>query len=325
MDSGAFVISLDFEIHWGVSDHHTIESYHQNLRNVPTIVKRTLGLFKQNDIHATWATVGMLFCETKQELFSYVDEKHRPDYIRKEISNYIVAEQAGNNEKEDPYHFAPSLIREIQHTPGQEIASHTFSHYYCLEPGQTPEAFGHDLQAALAVAKKFGLSLQGIVFPANQFEPAHIEKCKQVGLIYYRGNYPSWMYQLKAKKEEGLWKRFNRLTDFYFPVTGSRYVEISELNGILNVPASCFLRPYSRKLSFLEGSRLNRMKKEMTVAAKKKKIYHLWWHPHNFGKDMDKNFEILEKLLAHFQVLRKKYNMQSLSMIEICTDHLKNR
>ena len=67
------------------------------------------------------------------------------------------------------------------------------------------------------------------------------------------------------------------------------------------------------------------MKKEMTVAAKKKKIYHLWWHPHNFGKDMDKNFEILEKLLAHFQVLRKKYNMQSLSMIEICTDHLKNR
>ena len=74
----------------------------------------------------------------------------------------------------------------------------------------------------------------------------------------------------------------------------------------------------------MEGFRLRRMKKEMTSAAKKKKIYHLWWHPHNFGKDMDKNFTILEKLLAHYRALNKKYNMQSRSMGEVCEKYLMN-
>lgn len=318
MDNGVFVISLDFEIHWGVSDHHTIETYNENLRNVPTIVRRSLQLFEKNKIHATWATVGMLFCHDKNELFSYVKPEHRPAYIKKGISNYEIAEQAGENEKEDPYHYAPSIIHQIRNTPGQEIATHTFSHYYCLEPGQSPEAFAHDLEAAKTVAQREDIVLKGIVFPANQFEQSHIEKCKQAGLIYYRGNYPSWMYQLKAKAEEGLWKRFCRLMDFYFPVNGSRYVEASIMNGMINIPSSCFLRPYSRKLSFMEGLRLGRMKKEMTAAAKKKKIYHLWWHPHNFGRDMEKNFGILEKLLAHYQVLKTKYDMQSLSMGEVC-------
>jgi hypothetical protein len=324
MTHGSFVISLDFEIHWGVSDYKTIESYNENLRNVPAIVRRTLKMFSENGIHATWATVGMLFCKSKEELFSYVEEKDRPDYVRREVSNYVVAEQAGQNENDDPYHYAPTLIGEIMKTEGQEIATHTFSHYYCLEPGQTPEAFAYDLGAAVAVAKKYNIQLKGIVFPANQFEPAHIEKCKQAGLIYYRGNYPSWMYQLKAKADEGMVKRFSRLTDFYFPLNGSRLVEPSIVNGIINVPSSCFLRPYSRKLSFLEGRRLSRMKSEMTAAAKNKKIYHLWWHPHNFGKDMEQNFEILSKLLDHFQVLKKKYGMQSLSMGEVAEAFQKN-
>ena len=67
----------------------------------------------------------------------------------------------------------------------------------------------------------------------------------------------------------------------------------------------------------MEGLRVRRMKKEMTVAAKKNKIYHLWWHPHNFGKNMEENFSILLKVLEHYEVLEKKYNMQSLTMAEI--------
>jgi hypothetical protein len=125
------------------------------------------------------------------------------------------------------------------------------------------------------------------------------------------------MYQLKAKAEEGKWKRFSRLMDFYFPVNGHRLVEPSEMNGMVNIPASCFLRPFSRKLSFMEGRRLARMKAEMTAAAKNKKIYHLWWHPHNFGRDMENNFEILSKLITHYNSLREKYGMETLTMGEV--------
>ena len=41
--------------------------------------------------------------------------------------------------------FAPDLIRRIKETPGQEIGTHTYSHYYCLEPGQGIESFNADL------------------------------------------------------------------------------------------------------------------------------------------------------------------------------------
>ena len=45
------------------------------------------------------------------------------------------------NEADDPLHYAPSLIDDILRRRRQELATHTFSHCYCLEEGQTEEAF----------------------------------------------------------------------------------------------------------------------------------------------------------------------------------------
>ena len=324
MKDGILLISLDFEIHWGVSDHHTVESYNENLRKVPEVVQGLLNLFEGKKIHATWATVGMLFCRSKEELFSFVKSENRPKYKEAKFSNYIVAEHIGQCEEEDPYHFAGSLIRKIIDTPGQEMASHTFSHYYCLEPGQTAEQFYYDIAAAREIARREQVDIKSIVFPANQFHPEYLQQCREQGIQCYRGNYPSWIYQFQAKSKEGLFKRMARLIDTYLPLKGNRCVDAVMEKGILNIPASCFLRPYNPKLSFIEWLRIGRMKREMTAAAKKKKIYHLWWHPHNFGKHTDKNFSILESLLNHYTRLQKKYDMQSLSMEEICQLHTSN-
>lgn len=312
-----FVISLDFEIHWGVSDHRTIENYYENLTNVPVVVRRLLRLFKERDIHATWATVGMLFCRNKEELFSFVAPGHRPAYHNAKLSNYRVAEQAGNDEAADPYHYALSLVREIIQTPHQEMATHTFSHYYCLEPGQTPEQFFHDLGAAKLVAQREQVNISSIVFPRNQYNHEYLLQCKKQGIKCYRGNYPSWIYRPQAKSAESKWKRIVRLADSYLPLTGSRYVQTSREGELLNIPGSCLLRPYQPKLSVFEPLRLARIKREMITSARKEKVYHLWWHPHNFGRNIDKNFSMLEKILDHYAVIKNKYGMQNLSMAEM--------
>src|SRR5215213_3336669 len=66
---GALVISLDFELHWGVRDWTPPGgSYRQNLLGVWEAVPRMLALFEEYDIAATWATVGFLFARSKQEL-----------------------------------------------------------------------------------------------------------------------------------------------------------------------------------------------------------------------------------------------------------------
>ena len=62
----------------------------------------------------------------------------------------------------------------------------------------------------------------------------------------------------------------------------------------------------------------------MTIAAMKGKIYHLWWHPHNFGKNMKQNFSFLEKIICHYEQLAKKYDMKSLNMKDIL-NNFKNK
>ena len=317
MTHGTFVISLDFELHWGVSDHRTVESYEENLRNVPEVVTRLLRLFSERNIHATWATVGMLFCRNKSELFTYVGAADRPSYDNLKLSNYLIAEEAGENEVTDPYHYAPGLVRKIIETPFQEMGTHTYSHYYCLEPGQSVSQFYKDLTAARTLMDREKVPAISIVFPRNQYNAAYLEQCFNKGFLCYRGNYPSWIYKAEAKSTESRLKRMLRLADTYLPVTGQRYVQPFKDGNMVNVPASCFLRPYNARLSFLEAVRLRRIKNEMTRAAKKNALYHLWWHPHNFGKDMDKNFRNLEIILDHFDTLAGKYGMKSLNMKEV--------
>ena len=317
MRKGRFIISLDFVLHWGVSDHRTVASYHENLKNTPAVVNRLLDLFGKQGIHATWATVGMLLCRRKDEIEAFVPDNMRPTYNDTRLSNYLVAKEAGNNENDDPFHYANTLVRKIISTPGQEFATHTYSHYYCLEPGQVPTQFLSDLQAAVKISEREGVKPVSIVFPRNQYSDAYIAMCREAGITTYRGNFLSWVYKSEAKSSEKLLKRLFRLADSYLPVSGYRVVEPVLENGMLNIPGSCFLRPYNKKLAMLEWLRLARIKKEMTMAARKGLTYHLWWHPHNFGKNMQENFHNLHNILEHFKKLSRKYGMESVNMKEV--------
>lgn len=314
---GQLVISLDFELHWGVSDHRTVESYRTNLQNTPYVVSRLLDLFASRNIHATWATVGMLMCRDKNELFSLAPPSARPSYLSPSLSNYAVANEAGENEQDDPFHFASSLVKRICSTPGQELSTHTFSHYYCLEPGQEINQFRADLEAARKIAAVYDNVPRSIVFPRNQYAPAYLEVCREAGILIYRGNFPRWFYRPQAKSKESKLKRIFRLADTYLPVAGTRAVAALREGEMMNIPASCFLRPYSKKLRMLEPLRLWRIKREMSRIAKRGGLYHLWWHPHNFGNNMEENFRALETILNHFDLLRNKYSMESKNMLEI--------
>lgn len=54
----------------------------------------------------------------------------------------------------------------------------------------------------------------------------------------------------------------------------------------------------------------------LSYAAKHGRAYHLWWHPHNFGTNLNENITTLEQVLEHFDHLRQTHGMQSMSMSE---------
>jgi hypothetical protein len=54
----------------------------------------------------------------------------------------------------------------------------------------------------------------------------------------------------------------------------------------------------------------------LDAAAESGQVYHLWWHPHNFGRWMPENLEFLESILRHFAVLRDEKGFSSWTMQE---------
>ena len=309
--SGALVISLDFELYWGVRDSKSLEQYRANILGAREAVPAMLELFTRYGIHATWATVGFLFSRTREDLLA-ASPPVRPGYRNRRLCPYEHARGIGGGEHDDRCHFAPSLIAAIRRRPFQEIASHTFSHYYCLEPGQDRAAFEADLRASIAAAGREGIATRSLVFPRNQVNEEYLDACAQSGIRAYRGNPRSWMYQPGA----AALKRLLRFADTYVRLSGDNSVRPEWRSLPVNVAASRFLRPYSKRLAALDGLRLRRIRSDLTSAAKNGRIYHLWWHPHNFGVNLRENVAFLEEVLRHFDALRSRRGMESLTMAE---------
>ncbi len=316
MTNGKFVISLDFELMWGVRDKKSKTNYGDNILGVHNVIPKLLEVFRKYDIKATFSTVGLLFFETKQELLDGIP-KLKPQYNNPNLSPYNgYFNILGNDYETDEYHFAPKLIKEIQKYPEQEIGTHTFSHYYCLEPGQTIDTFKADIESAIAIAKRYNIDLKSLVFPRNQFNNDYLKICLELGISCYRGNEQSWLYKAKNEEDESAFRRAFRLIDAYVNISGHNCYSDHFLKREMpiNIPSSRFLRPFSGKLKFLDGLRLHRIKSGMSYAAKNNLTYHLWWHPHNFGINQYENFIFLDKVLTYYQFLNKTYNFQSYTM-----------
>src|SRR5204863_1899467 len=99
------------------------------------------------------------------------------------------------------------LLKLIQSCPGQEIGTHTFSHFYCLEEGQTPEQFEADIGAAVSVAQRQGVDLKSIVFPRNQYAAEHLAIAERAGLKTFRGNERSWLYRPSRTSAQSSFRR----------------------------------------------------------------------------------------------------------------------
>ncbi|GAA5495202.1 hypothetical protein Rhal01_01377 [Rubritalea halochordaticola] len=314
--NGIFTISLDFELYWGIRDKKNLATYRQNLDGVCSAVEGLLALFQKYEVHATWATVGFMFADRLDDVL-LPSENKIPSYSDQNLCPYRYIKEC--RAIDHIYHFAPDLISKIAKVKGQEVASHTYSHYYCLEPGQNVEQFREDTRLACNIAEKNGYQLKSLVFPRNQFNESYLKVLKDCGITSYRGNERSWMYKASSGLEQGLIKRTARLLDSYVPISGNHSYFLSDLGvqSPRDIPASRFLRPYSSKLKALEGLRLRRICRELKEAAKLGKVYHLWWHPHNFGVDLDQNLNFLEEILNVYSTMSEIHGMQSLNMKEI--------
>lgn len=318
--TGIFTISLDFELHWGAFDKRDRELHKERYINTLKVVPQLLELFSRNEVNVTWATVGSLFANDKDEWMAYLPEQ-KPAYKQTRFSAYQWVEKNDLPIEYSWAHFAPEEVRLITQYEGQELGTHTFAHYYCLEPGQTVAQFENDLGAAQRISQdKVGQSLTSLVFPRNQFNSEYLKACYRQGIKVVRSNPDKWFWTGITEDKTTLARKLFRTGDTYTPLGGITSYPVSAItqndDEPMLLPASRLLRPYDRKYPALNKLRLKRILKEMKYAAKHGHCYHLWWHPENFGDDPDESIKDLTAIIQHYSNLKNSHGMQSWNMAE---------
>ncbi|AKD01945.1 polysaccharide deacetylase family protein [Pontibacter korlensis] len=314
-----FTISLDFELYWGVFDKVALDIKQSYFSNTRRIVPELLALFAQEEVHVTWATVGMLFARNWKEWQEY-QPVQQPTYANKQLSAYRLQELYSQNSPMSTSFFAPELVKHIASTSYQELATHTYCHYYCNEQGQSLDQFREDLRSAKRIASVKDLPAPtSLVFPRNQFNQQYLKVCFEEGITSVRSNPKEWFW--RDTVEDKLLNKVFRTGDGYLPLGQRTSFPLSSLEHVegmpLAIPASRFLRPVIGSKPLLNRLRLTRILNEMTEAAKRGECYHLWWHPHNFGDYPEQSMTDLQVIIRHFKQLQQQYGMVSMTMREI--------
>ncbi len=276
-----------------------------------------LSEFESNKIHVSWAMVGLLATESFEELNSKFGNRQIP-YVNQNYSPFPFSQDKFND---IPFELLSGLkeAKAIVQTEFQELSSHTFSHYYTLEDGQSDSDFSSDLADMKNVSKKLNTSFKSIVFPRNQINKDYLKLCSEAGIVSFRGNQANNYWSNSAYAKESISKKGMRYLDAYYKVSNTQATAINDLeriSGVLNIPASRFFRPHSGK-EILEKRKIKRIKAEMTLAAKTGTLYHLWWHPHNFSTITEAHFEQLKSIIEHYKELENTFGFKSLNMSEI--------
>ena len=269
------VLSLDFEMRWGVHDIYGLDfsAYRKNLENCRPVVLSTLNLLAERKLRATWATVGALGVNNWDEYFSLAPPS--PAYADPKLA---VRKEYADLDPDGILHFAPDLVRDIVQTEGQELGSHSFSHIPFREPGVTSEDFLADIAAVEKLwSMRFGVVPVSLVYPRNQ--SAFVDLLDQTGIGIWRGPEPAWFYERTTQHSNTLLPRALRLADSINPWVR----RASLLKGGRMMRASLFVR-FSLP-DPLWQLQVKRIQNELITLAPGQ-IFHCWWHPHNVGFDL---------------------------------------
>ncbi len=311
MNVGIFVISLDYEMLWGAIFNKSVENgYRCRTQYIGEIIPALLNLFERYHIHATWATVGAIACDSKEQALQHASKMIYDPYSSQSLIDFIKSIQP----TDEFVYFSPKVVKEISSCAGQEIGSHTYTHFYFNEHTDALSKLNEELEASkIILEKKTNKKVVSLVMPKNQVAEDIKKSMSKNGMSIYRGVQVSRRFNKHNK-----FFRIIHFLDSYIPVCGDSTYTLNEIKeeDYYNVRASAFWRTYYRHLGCFEYLKLWRIKKQMMYAAKKGKIFHLWFHPHNLGMEYIKNLKMLESILIYYKYLNKKYGMISCNMSE---------
>lgn len=283
MDRGAFSISIDLELAWGIWDRPSAEYHRLCAEKERAVVGALLSLLSSRQIPATWAIVARLLENADPPAPSPFGER---------------------------IWYGPDLIEAIQRaSPPQDIGSHGFAHLYFRDLDR--EAVRADVQSAHRVHQRHGLPFTSFVFPRNQV--AHLESLAEEGIEVFRGVDRGWHMATRWNLGELVGKAAN-LADKVLPIPPV-VVLPSARSGLVELPGSMLLLGRSG-LRRLVRPEVMALKAELGLlrAARQGGVFHLWCHPSNFYWDTEVQLGVLEGIFDRAFTLRERGELEIRTM-----------
>lgn len=303
---GAVVLSIDFELRWGM--HHVIregsDAYAANLLNAPSAAEMLINELCARGIRATWATVGAMACEGWDDYWARAPRG--PRYADRRLAvmrTFQDLDPAGG------MHFRRATVLRISQSPGQELGCHTFSHVLCAREGAVDADLEADLRAcAVLWMELFGSTPRSLVYPCDEL--CHLHKLAPLGIRVVRVPGSVW-----ARRPAVLRQAVAAANAFLSPASHEPY---GTHDGLVLTEGSRFVRfglPEPLWQVHLDAVRRSLRR---VVAGR---VLHLWWHPHNLGGDLVRSAQRVRSLLDAVQECMESDGLQSLRMEDLLEPH----
>lgn len=316
LDRAHFVLSLDFELAWGMRDLLGDGAQHEECQKTrDVVVPELLRLFEQYEMPATWCTVGQLFDEeikspVAEHFANMVPPTHA--WLKKPWYDGVPS----GNERDCSDYLGHSLLERIRATkPVQEIGSHGFSHAIFGDPGCSRACAQSEIEACIDRAQRSGDKLLSMAFPRNI--AGHVEVLAEHGFICYRGKEQNWFYGPNVPDALGRAVYFACVLArrFAHPVLPQR-----EESGLWNIPGSMILMPahgFRKKIPM--KWRVERAARGLQQAVREKAVFHLWFHPINLAIETEGLLSALESILKIASHYRERGEIEFSSMGQLAS------
>ncbi|MEO6391920.1 MAG: polysaccharide deacetylase [Pyrinomonadaceae bacterium] len=309
-DRGIFTLSLDLELIWGTLDLFGPAKFARACRiEREVVIDRLLDLLTEFEVPATWCILGHLFLDKCSPQHA---ELARPHHAWHPADWYV--NDPGGTEETAPLFFGRSIVEKIRNCPvRQEIGSHSFSHVIFGDPGCSSEVAESELAECVRLAGEMGLELRSFAFPRNRV--GHLTALRQYGFTVFRGPEPNWY---ESEKYPELVQRLGRLIDVLRVATPPVVMPRRDESGLWDIPGSAMYFPMHGRRRYLPVNwRTRRANKGLDAAARKRGIFHLWFHPTNLADETESMFAGLRDIFAHARNLRDRGRLDLLPLGKI--------
>jgi len=285
------MLTLDTELLWSLNSKRHLRLFKKKQNKAMDVIPSILKMLEDKKVSATWAMVGHLFFERKEDV-AYSSEINEYTHYERETESF------SSHFNESLYHSPSSIEKILDSNVYQEIGYHSYSHPIFTQISKKEAE--KEIKLSKKIEKKWDIKLKSFVFPKDQVN--YLNLLKRYDFKIFRSP-PIFEDNNPNRISQGLGNFFPKSV-FPFRMNGLWSVNTSMIYFDPKIPFIPIRFPYTSLPSARFG---------LKRAIKRREIFHLFFHPWNMiiHDDFERN---LRKFLEYVSKMRESTEMKIITM-----------